>query len=212
MKLNVTSTGMAALAFLFAGSSLPAQTTPTPSKIAIINIQGAIGATKDGEKAREAMKTKFESRAKDMEARRAEIDRKRDQVNKGANTMSAEVRDKLTREIDDLGKKFQYDTEDLQADYQQEEGKLINEIGQKMIQVIDGFAKEGGYVLVLDVSAQTSPVLWAANGIEITTDIVKRYDAKYAPGAAAPAATPAAPAATPAAPPAAAPKKPATIK
>jgi outer membrane protein len=215
VKLNVTRTGLVMLAVVSAGAILSAQ--PAPTKIAIINIQGAISATKDGEKAREAMKVKFESRAKDMEARRAEIEKKRDQLNKGANTMSPEQREKLTRDIDDASKKFQWDTEDLQNDYQTEEGKLVNEIGQKMMQVIDGYAKQGGYMLVLDVSAQQSPVLWAAQGIEITLDIVKLYDAKYAGAAATtgpstltPSSNPGNPGARPVvAPPAAAPKRPA---
>jgi hypothetical protein len=60
-------------------------------------------------------------------------------------------------------------------------------------------------------------VLWAANGIDITQQIVDLYDKKFGAGAAAapasaPGAAPAAPAAKPAAPPAAAPKKPAGVK
>ena len=68
--------------------------------------------------------------------------------------------------------------------------------------------------IVLDVSTQQSPVLWAANGIDITQQIIELYDKKFgvSGGAAAPAAAPAAPGAKPAAPPAVAPKKPAGVK
>ncbi|MBI5086013.1 MAG: OmpH family outer membrane protein [Acidobacteria bacterium] len=203
--------GLAALALIVTAPAVPAQ---TPTKVAIINIQGAILATKDGEKARNAIRVKFEPRAKDMEGRNAEIQKLKDQYGKGANTMSAEVRDKLQREIEDKQKKLQWDSEDMQNELQQEEGKLVNEIGQRMIQVIDEYAKGQNFAIVLDVSTQQSPVLWAANGIEITQPIVDLYDKKYGTGAApaAPAAAPGAPAAKPAAPPAAAPKKPAGVK
>jgi outer membrane protein len=187
---------------------MPAQ---TPTKVAIINIQGAIVATRDGAKARESIQKKFEPRFKQVEAQNSEIQKLRNQLTTLANTASQEVRDKISREIDDKQKKLQWDSEDLQNDLQQEEGKLVNEIGQRMMQVIDEYAKAQGFALVLDVSSQQSPVLWAANGIDITQQIVELYDKRFGAGEA-PAAKPAAGAGAPAAAPPAAAKKPAGVK
>jgi outer membrane protein len=198
---------LAALALL-AAPAIQAQQAPT--KVAIINIQSAILATKDGAAAREALRVKFEATSKDLESRMAEINRKRETLQKSSNTLSAEAREKQTREIDDLQKKYQWDAEDFQSAVQQEEQKLVGEIGNRMITIIDEYAKGQNFALVLDVSSQQSPVLWAASGIEITRDIVELYDKKNPAGAAA--ATPAAKPATPTAPPAAAPKKPAGVK
>ena len=147
-------------------------------------MQGAMLATKDGEKARDAIRAKFEPRAKDLEGRMSEINRLQDQFNKGANTMSSEKRDQLSRDIDDKKKKYQWDSEDLQNEVQQEEQKLVNEIGQRMVAVVDEYAKANTLAVVLDVSGQQSPVLWAANGIDITTQIVEMYDKKYGTGGA----------------------------
>ncbi len=211
MRFDLKNVGLGALALALSAATLAAQ---TPSKVAIINIQGAILATKDGAKARDAIRVKFEPRAKDMEGRNAEIQKLREQITKGANTMSAENREKITREIDDKQKKLQWDSEDMQNELQQEEGKLVNEIGQRMIQVIDEYSKAQGFAIVLDVSTQQSPVLWAANGIDITQQIVEGYDKKFGVGSAAavPASTPAAPAAKPAAPPAASAPRPVAPK
>ena len=52
MRIDVKHLGLAALALLAAAPATPAQ--QAPSKVAIINIQSAILATKDGEKARAA--------------------------------------------------------------------------------------------------------------------------------------------------------------
>lgn len=182
----------------------------TPTKVAIINIQGAIVATKDGAKARDSIRDKFEPRAKQLEALNNEIQKLRNQLATLANTASQEVRDKISREIDDKQKKLQWDSEDLQNELQQEEGRLVNEIGQRMMQIIDEYAKAQGFALVLDVSSQQSPVVWAANGIDITQQIVELYDKRH-PGTEAPAAKPAAGAPAAGAP-AAAPKKPAGVK
>jgi len=105
---------MAVVALGFVAPTAPAQ---TPNKVGIINMQGAMLATKDGEKARDAIRAKFEPKAKDLEGRMAEINRLQDQFNKGANTMSAEARDRLSRDIDDKKKKYQWDSEDCRQKY-----------------------------------------------------------------------------------------------
>jgi outer membrane protein len=68
--------------------------------------------------------------------------------------------------------------------------------------VIEKYATQNGFALVLDVSNPQTPVLWAASAIDITNDIVKLYDqANPGTGATSPATKPAAPAATRPAPP-----------
>jgi outer membrane protein len=191
VKVKSVQWSLTLVALALAAHSAPAQ---TPSKVGIINMQGAILATKDGEKARDAIRARFEPRAKDMEGRMAEVNRLRDQFSKGANTMSAEAREKLSRDIDDQQKKYQWDSEDMQNEVQQEEQKLVSEIGQRMVSVIDEFAKANTFAVVFDVSGQQSPVLWAATGIDVTTQIVELYDKKFGTGPGTPAATSPAPA------------------
>lgn len=198
MKTDLQILGLAAAALVLAAPAVRAQQA-TP-RIAIINIQNAILATKDGEKAREQIRIKYEPRSKQIEAAGAEVQQLRSQLQKTANVISAEAREKLSRDIDDKNKKLQWESEDFQSDLQQEEQKLVGEIGQRMIQIIDEFAKANNISVVLDVSSQASPVLWAATGIDITVEIVQLYDKKYGVGAAGAAGAPAA------APPAAAPK------
>ena len=119
--------------------------------------------------------------------------------------MSAEQREKLMRDIDIKTKSLGRKTEDAQAELDQEQGKIMQELGQRMMAVIDKYAKDNGYSLILDVSSQQSPVLYAANSIDITREEIVLYD-KNTPGPVSGVA------AAPAAPPATAAKKPAAAK
>jgi outer membrane protein len=205
LSIGIAALGAATLAF--------GQTANLPTKVAIINIQQAIVSTKDGEKARDDLNARFAPKYQNLESQQKEITALRDQFNKGVNTMSTEARSKLSQDIDDKTRDYNRSAEDLQAEVQQEQGKLVNVIGQQMLKIIDEVAKVQGYAMVLDVSAEQSPVIWAANGIDITRDIVAKYDAKYSPSAAAtPATDPAKPAAAPAKPAAAAAKPAAPAK
>jgi hypothetical protein len=48
-----------------------------------------------------------------------------------------------------------------------------------MIDVLDRYARENGYVAVLDTSAQNTPIIFASTNIDVTQDIVKLYDQAY---------------------------------
>jgi outer membrane protein len=180
---------------------------PAPTKIAIINITGAILGTKDGQVAAGALQSRFAPRQQELQKKQSEIASLREQLSKGSATMSQDAKDKLMRDIDSGTKALNRDTEDAQADLDQEQGKLQQELGGKIMQIIDQYAAKNAIAVVLDVSNPQTPVLWAASAVDITSEIVKLYDQAH-PSSATASAAPAKPAAgAPAAAPAAAPKK-----
>ncbi|MEQ1884549.1 MAG: OmpH family outer membrane protein [Bryobacteraceae bacterium] len=170
-----------------------------PTKIAVIQIQGALVATKEGQKAAADLETRMGPRKRELEAKQAEIKDLQDRLQKGGNTLSDSAKDDLTRNIDQKTKSYNRQIEDAQAELEGEQQKVLNMLGQKMMQVIDKYAQQNGYAVVLDVSNQNTPVLYASNTVDITKDIVEMYDKSAPTAAAAPAAVPAKPAAAPAA-------------
>ena len=178
----------------------------TPAKVAIIHVQNAILQTKDGQKAASDLQGRFAPKKGALDKKQADIAALQDTLRKGSATMSEEAKAKLIRDIDANNKSLQRDTEDAQADLDAEQGKIMQELGNKVMAVVEKYATGNGYALVLDVSNPQTPVLWASQTIDITGDIVKLYD-QANPGTGAPAAA-AKPAGTaPAAAPAPAPKK-----
>ena len=171
---------------------------PTGSKVGVIEIQAAIFQTKDGQKALADLQTKFNPKKAEFERRRAEVAAIQDQYSKGANTLSEDKRAALMRDIDAKTKALNRDTDDANQDLEAENQKIMNELGGKMLQVINKYSTDKGYVLVLDVSAQTTPVIFASNTIDITRDIIDMYDKTAASLPARPAATSAVPARRPA--------------
>jgi outer membrane protein len=173
-----------------------------PTKIAIIHVQNAILSTKDGQKAATDLQTMFNPRQQDLEKKRAELAALQDQLRKGSATMSDEAKTKLMRDIDSTTTRVNRDAQDAQTDLDEAQGKIMQELGGKMMSVLEKYATQNAFAVVLDVSNPQTPVLWAASAVDITNDIVKLYDQAY-PGvaaAAAPAAAKPTPAAKPAAP------------
>jgi outer membrane protein len=175
-----------------------------PTKIAIINIQQAILNTGDGKKAAGELQTKFNPRKSALEKRQSDIQSMQDQLRRGSATMSDEAKARMEKDIENNQKGLQRDAQDLNDDVDQDQQKIYNELGTKMMQVIEQYATQNGFAVVLDVSNQQSPVLWASASTEITGDIVRLYDQAHpvSASAAPPAAAPKPPAAKPPAAPA----------
>ncbi len=196
LMLPALAVGLTALAFGQAGAP--------PTKVGVINIQAALVGTRDGQKAAQELDAKRAPKQRELEGKQNQINQLRDKLNKGGNTMTTEAREKLVRDIDQNTKALNRDLEDAQAEFEQDQQKILQDLGQKIMAIIDKYARENNYTLVLDVSSPQTPVLYATNQIDITGDIVKLYDGQT-PGSnvAAPAAAPKPTAAKPAA----APKK-----
>jgi len=176
----------------------PRQALPGPAatKIAIINIQSAILNTKDGQKAAADVQTKFNPRKTELEKKRAEVDATQEQLRKGAATMSDEAKERLQKEIDAGTKELNRKGQDMNDDLEQEQGRIMQDLGAKMMKIVEEYAAQNGYAVVLDVSNPQTDVLWAAASTNITPDIVRLYDQAH-PNAEAPKPpAPAKPAAT----------------
>jgi outer membrane protein len=187
-------------AILLGAAGAYAQGAPAGTKVGIIHIQNAIASTKDGQKASADLQAKFEPTRTRLSKKQQELEADKTKLNQGANAMPADQKEKLMRDIDAKTKSLNRDTEDAQAELDQETGKIMQELGQRIMAVINKYSKDHGYSLIIDVSSQQTPVLFAANEIDITADIIKLYDqnspgavtsAPAAPKSSAPAPTPA---------------------
>jgi outer membrane protein len=172
-------------------------------KFAIINIQGAIISTKDGQKAAAELNNKTAPKKKELEQKQSEINALQDQLNKGQNTLSDSAKNDLYKNIESKKKSLQREMEDAQADLEADQQKLLSQLGQKILAVIERYAKDNGYTMVVDVGSQNTPVIYASPSIDITKEVIELYD-KSTASTSAPAPTPTTsapkPAATPAAP------------
>ena len=200
MKKNyvVSSALVLGMAMIAAGQVAPAApasapaATSAPTKVGIINITAAILATKDGQKAAADLKAKFDPRKAALEKRQQDIQGLQDQLRKGAATMSDEAKARMERDIATNDRSLKNDADDLNTDVDQEQQKLMQEIWGKMNPIINQYATQNGYAVILDVSNQQGGVIYGAADINVTPDIIKLYDQAHPGTAAAPAAKPAA--------------------
>jgi outer membrane protein len=184
--VRIKGFGLAALTFAAASF---AHAQGQPGKVGVINIQAAIASTKDGQKAASELESKALPKRKTLETKQNEINTLKDQLQKGQNTLSETAKQDLFRNIDTKTKSLNRDVEDAQAEFDQEQQKALGELGPKIMAVIDKYAKDNGFTLILDVSSQQTPVVYASNTIDVTREIIEMYDKNAgAPASPKPAA------------------------
>jgi outer membrane protein len=182
---------------------LAAQTAPKPApaaapaatKIAIIAFQQAVLTTQEGQAAASGLKAKYDPKKADLEKRQADLQAIQAKLEKGGDTLAADLRAKMQNDLTVGGRNLNHDAEDLNTSVQEDESKIMQGMAAKMGDIIKNYAAQNGYSIVLDVSSQTTPVLWATPSVNITADIIKLYDQAHpAKSAGTPAPAPSAPA------------------
>ena len=128
--------------------------------------------------------------SRNCNALQQEIQAIQDQLTKQSATLSDEEQGRLNRDAEEKQKLLKRSAEDAQSDFNHDRDEAINKIGQKMVHVINDYAQQNGFSLVLD-DAQI-PVYFASKDIEVTEEIIKRYDAANPVADAGAAAKPAA--------------------
>ncbi|MDE3198179.1 MAG: OmpH family outer membrane protein [Acidobacteriota bacterium] len=175
-----------------------AVTASAQTKIATINMQQALAETSDGKKAIADLRAKFGPRDQDMQKRSQDLQLKQEQYRKTQATLSDDQKSKLENDIAVMQRSLQRDQDDAQQDMQTDEQKMVQELGGKIMAVVNKYATDNKYTMVFDVSGQPNNIMFASSAVDITRDIIALYD-KAAPQTP-PTAPSAAKAATPAKP------------
>ena len=174
----------------------PAASPAAPGKVGVINIRGAIGTTAEGKQAQAELQSQFAPRQTEIENMNKQINDLRQRLAACEGKCSQDEIQRLTAQGQRLTTQFDRKNNELQEDSNAALGDVIDRIGRKMVDVLDRYARENGYTVVLDSSAQNTPILFSSPQIDVTQDIVRLYDQAYpvkgaAPGQQKPAAKPA---------------------
>ena len=174
----------------------PAAAAAPVKSVGIINLRGAIGSTAEGKQASAELQSQFAPRSTEIDAMTKQISDLQQKLQAGQGKLSQEEETRLTAEGQRLTQRLDRRRNDFQEDATAAQQEVLERIGRKMVDVLDRYARENGFSVVLDTSGQNSPILYASNQVDVTQDIIRLYDQQYpvktgaAPPATAKPATP----------------------
>lgn len=185
-----------------AAKPLSNSTAPSAAiRVAVINFNDAVLQNTEGKAAYQKFQSAVGEKEKDFAADQKTLQDLQTKLQTQDKSLSDDAKATMNRQIDQLNTRLQRMNEDAQKDLGDLQQQLFTPIAGRVREVMNAYAKELGYSLVYDVSAQGNNLVYYDPVADITTEVIRRVDAAAAKGpakattpAAAPKTTPAAPA------------------
>jgi outer membrane protein len=173
-----------------AAPAAPAAAAPAgPTKIAVVRFQLAVAQTNEGQRDFADLQKKYAPRETALKTLSDQIDTLTKQLQAPPAAMSDADRASKAKDLDEKKKKLDRDSSDARDSFQQDMQDMYQGLASKVYDVMQSLAEQQRYTLVLDVSQQQTPVLYAGDGSDITKAVIEAYNVKS--GVPAPPAAPA---------------------
>jgi len=159
------------------GSAVAAPRADAPAtRVGIMYFQQAVFATAEGKQALAELQSKFAPRQTELENLNKQIEDLRNRLRAGERTLSDEERNRLIRQGDQWTRLLQRQQQDLQDDGKTAQEEIAERIGGKMFEIVRRYGQENSFSIILDVSGQSTPVIFNLPQIDITQEIIRLYD------------------------------------
>lgn len=173
--MNRLSFALVVTVVLIVGGTRGWAQAPAPAgpRIVIIDLQRILVRSAAGVAAREQFEKERAGMQREMEAKRQELEKLEDELQKKGPLMTGDVR----RDRQDVLERKRRDATRLADDFRRELEKREQLLTQKMLQevkgIIDRFGKQRGYYMIIDGRAG---ILYASADADVTDEIIRAYD------------------------------------
>lgn len=148
------------------------------SKIGVINSQDVLEKSAEGKK----VIARIQERDKQYQAGITKLDDDIRQLQTRLNTQRLTLTEEAALQMQsDLDKKNtdrKRMAEDAYAGMQDLTNRLFKKIQDELIPIVEALGKERGYEIIFDL--QKSGAAWVSPAIDVTAEVIKRYDASKA--------------------------------
>lgn len=161
-----------------AAAPAPAPVVPFPegARVAFIDVQRIIAESKEGQSASNKVKALNDRKVAELNEKNKTLQSDQQKLQSGAGVLSDAAREDLQRKIERQNTDIERATQDAQKELQDLQQQLQLDFQRKLNPILAEVAQERGLHLVF--SAGDAGLAWAHAGLDITPDVIKRFDSK----------------------------------
>jgi outer membrane protein len=156
-------------------------------KLGYVDMQRALNETEDGRKAKDKLKKDFDQKQKELDEQQAQLKKDIEDLDKKRTLLPADkVREKeaeLRGRLEKVQQTYMRHQQDLQGKEQKETAKIF----ERMTKIIGEIAAGENFTMIVDKSA----LVFAKPHLDLTNELIRRYNKTAAPAAPATKAPPA---------------------
>jgi outer membrane protein len=155
---------------------------PAGAKIAFFNPQAVFQASADGRAAVTRVNALIQKKQTENADKAKLLEGNRQKLQTSGGVMNEAARVQLEKEIEKQTKDAERFQQDAQAEINELQQEVQNEFVKKLSPIVEQLATEKGLHLVFNASE--SGIAWAAPGLDLTQDVIKKLDAMAKPATA----------------------------
>jgi len=160
-----------------APAAAPAAATAPPSsnvRIAYIDVQRVLARSSAGVAAREQLEREKGVMQKEMDGKRQELEKLRDELEKKGPLMTADARREKQETFERKRRDAARMMDDFQKELEKKEQTLLQRVLAELSGVIEKVGKDKGFYMI--VEKRGASVLYASPDADLTDDIIRAYD------------------------------------
>jgi outer membrane protein len=154
---------------------------PAGAKIAYFNPQAVFQNSADGKAAVSRVNALIQKKQNENADKAKLLQGNQQKLQTSGSVMNDAARSQLEKEIERQTKDAERFQQDAQAEINELQQEVQNEFVKKLSPIIEQLANEKGLHMVFN--AVESGIAWAAPGLDLTADVVKKLDAANKPAA-----------------------------
>ncbi len=174
MSVTVRTAALAAVALALA----PLAARAADIKLGYVDLQRALEEIDEGKAAKAQLKKDFDEKQKQLDQRTDEVKKLDADFQKQALVMAPDAKAAKSAEIERKKVEVQQFFVGLQQELAGREREVTRGIFDKMVGMVRELAEAEGFTMVLD----RNTVLYAPASLDVTNELVRKYNARFAGG------------------------------
>jgi outer membrane protein len=162
----------------------PPRPFPEGAKFAFVDIQAVASLSSEGKSASAKLDALKKKKNDELVSKSTALKTMQDKLTSGGSVMSDSARSQLEKDIEKAQRDLQFAQQDAQTELTDMTNQLQGEFQDKLNPIMEAVRAEKGLLMIFSV--RDSGILAADAGLDLSNEVVKRFDAaaKAAPAAA----------------------------
>jgi outer membrane protein len=157
----------------------PAAKPPAPfpegAKVAFIDLQYVASNSVEGKSATTRIEALRKKKTDELTEKNKSLQAAQTKLQQGGTVLSDSARGQLEKEIEKINRELQFANQDAQTEINELQGELQNDFQDKLNPVIEALRVEKSLLMIFSV--RESGIIAADPGLDLSAEIVKRFDA-----------------------------------
>jgi len=147
-----------------------------PIKVGVVDVQQILNQSQRGQVLKQKLEQERAGRQKDLDARQQELVKLQAEYEKQAPVLSEQAKREKKESLERRVRDARRVAEDANRDFEKKVREAEMETTREIFAVIQEYGKDQGFSLIMERSS----LIFSAASVDVTSDVIKRYDAKGA--------------------------------